>query len=99
VATIGPVRRLVDQAVAELREGPAADSHSRIVRPRKLAIVTLWPRFLFLATRQPAEHKIVSTEHINVTEVTSRMSSAAESNRTTLTAFALTSNSRASQRI
>ena len=35
LATIGPVRRVLDEAVVELREGPSADddSNSRIVPP------------------------------------------------------------------
>src|SRR5262245_53572754 len=106
LATIGPVRRALDKAVVELREGPSADddSVSRIVPPGKvflfravmsLAIATLWPRFVFFVMSQPQDHKMPSTEHSNASDMTSRMNSAADSRQTTLTAFAFPSTSRA----
>lgn len=104
LATIGPVRRALDEAVVELREGPSADddSNSRIVPTGKvflfravmsLAIATLWPRFVFFVVSKPQHHKMPSTEHSNSRDMTSRMNSPAS--QTTLTAFALPSTSRA----
>ena len=62
VAAIGPVKRLLDEAIADLREAPAADddSDTRTVSPRRvllfravmwLAIVLLWGRFFVFATK------------------------------------------------
>jgi hypothetical protein len=62
VATFGPVRRHLDEAVADLREAPAIDDDSdgRSVSKTKvllfravlsLAIVLLWWRFLVFALR------------------------------------------------
>src|SRR5262249_51836047 len=92
------------QAVAELREGPPDDdSDSRIVPPRKvflfrvvmsLAIATLWPRFLLFALRQSPDHNKLA-EQIDMNDATLRTNSAVDSNRTTVTAFALSSTLRA----
>jgi hypothetical protein len=73
VAAIGPVKRLLDEAIADLREAPAADddSDTRTVSPRKvllfravmsLAIILIWGRFLVLAMTRPPAHAIVPTE-------------------------------------
>jgi len=106
LATIGPVRRALDEAVVELREGPSADddSNSRIVPTGKvflfravmsLAIATLWPRFVFFVVSKPQHHKMPSTEHSNSRDMTSRMNSAADSSQAAVTAFALPSTSHA----
>jgi len=63
IAAIGPVRRLLDEATADLRKAPAADddSDARMIPPLKvvlfravmsLAIGTLWPRFLIFVMRR-----------------------------------------------
>jgi hypothetical protein len=71
VATFGPVKRRLDEAVADLREAPASDddSDSRSVSETKtvlfrvvlsLAVVLLWGRFLVFVLRARTEDKIGS---------------------------------------
>ena len=71
VATFGPVKRRLDEAVADLREAPAIDddSDSRSVSETKvvlfrvvlsLAVVLLWGRFLVFVLKAHMEDKISS---------------------------------------
>jgi hypothetical protein len=74
VATFGPVRRHLDEAVADLREAPASDddSDTRSVPITKillfrvvlsLAVVLLWSRFLVFALKdQPGDSLIGAHE-------------------------------------
>lgn len=70
VATFGPVRRHLDEAVADLREAPASDddsdtrsvSSTRIVLFRvvlSLAVVLFWGRFLVFALKEHPGHRII----------------------------------------
>jgi hypothetical protein len=69
VATFGPVRRHLDEAVADLRDGPASDddADSRSVSSTKvllfrvvlsLAVVLFWGRFLVFALKTHPEDEI-----------------------------------------
>jgi hypothetical protein len=72
VATLGPVRRQLDAAVADLRDAPATDDDSddrsvsgaKVVAFRvvlSLLIVLLWGRFLVFALKAHPVETIAST--------------------------------------
>ncbi len=70
IAALGPVRKNLDEAVADLREAPASDddsdsdpvSSTKILLFRavmSLAVVLLWWRFLVFVLKSRSKRKIV----------------------------------------